>query len=65
MREAARVLDAAYEVAGSSGIYQDNPLHRRFQDMKVISQHVQARRSHYGFVGRHLLGYPFQPGPLN
>ena len=65
MREAADCLRSAYELAGSSGIYQDNPLQRRFQDMHVITQHVQARRSHYGFVGRHLLGFPFAPGPLN
>jgi alkylation response protein AidB-like acyl-CoA dehydrogenase len=62
--EAAAVLDIGYTVAGSSGIYHDNPLHRRFQDMHVITQHVQGRPSHYGFVGRYLLGHPYQHGPL-
>ncbi len=65
IREAAAVLDIAYQVAGSSGIYQSNPLQRRVQDMNVITQHVQGRRSHYAFVGKYLLGFPFQPGPLN
>ena len=62
--EAVSVLDLAYRVAGSSAIYQDNPLQRRFQDMHVISQHVQGRPSHYGVVGRYFLGHPFRPGPM-
>ena len=65
IREAAAALDIGYTVAGSSGIYHDNPLHRRFQDMHVITQHVQGRLSHYGFVGRYLLGHPYQYGPLS
>jgi len=65
IREAAAVLDLAYTVSGSSAIYQTNPLQRRFQDMHVITQHVQARMGHYGFVGRYFLGHPFQPGPMN
>tara|TARA_A100001037_G_scaffold130890_1_gene118574 strand:- start:1063 stop:1221 length:159 start_codon:yes stop_codon:yes gene_type:complete len=52
-------------VAESSGIYHANPLQRRFQDMKVVTQRSQGRRSHYGFVGGYLLGAPFKPGPLN
>ena len=63
--EAAAALGLAYTVAGSSAIYRDNPLQRRFQDMQVITQHVQARLQNYPMVGRHLLGHPFVPGPLN
>jgi len=65
IREAAASLDIACQVAGSSGIYHANPLQRRFQDMKVVTQRSQGRRSHYGFVGGYLLGAPFKPGPLN
>ena len=65
IRESAAVVNLAYTVAGSTAIYQDNPLQRRYQDMQVITQHVQARMSHYGLVGRYFLGHPFQPGPLN
>lgn len=65
IREAAAALDIGYTVAGSSGIYHDNPLHRRFQDMHVITQHVQGRPGHYGFVGKYLLGHPYQHGPLS
>ncbi|MCZ6619424.1 MAG: acyl-CoA dehydrogenase family protein, partial [Gammaproteobacteria bacterium] len=65
IREAAAVLDLGYTVIGSTSIYQSNPLQRRFQDMHVITQHVQARLSHYGYVGRHFLGHDYEPGPLN
>ena len=65
IREAAAVLDLAYAVAGSTAIYEANPLQRRFQDMHVITQHVQARLGHYGYVGRYFLGHPFKPSPLN
>jgi alkylation response protein AidB-like acyl-CoA dehydrogenase len=62
--DAAAALDLAYTVAGSSAIYQTNPLQRRFQDMHVITQHVQGRPAHYGVVGRYFLGHPFKPGPM-
>jgi alkylation response protein AidB-like acyl-CoA dehydrogenase len=65
IREAAAALDIGYSIAGSSGIYHDNPLHRRYQDMNVITQHVQGRLGHYGFVGRYLLGHPYEHGPLS
>ena len=62
--DAATALDLAYTVAGSSAIYRANPLQRRFQDMHVITQHVQGRPAHYGVVGRYFLGHPFKPGPM-
>ena len=64
INDAATALDLAYKVAGSSAIYQANPLQRRFQDMHVITQHVQGRPAHYGVVGRYFLGHPFKPGPM-
>ena len=64
INEATAALDLAYKVAGSSAIYESNPLQRRFQDMHVISQHVQGRPAHYGVVGRYFLGHPFKPGPM-
>jgi alkylation response protein AidB-like acyl-CoA dehydrogenase len=64
IRDATSVLDLAYTVAGSSAIYVANPLQRRFQDMHVISQHVQGRPAHSSVVGRYFLGHPFKPGPM-
>jgi alkylation response protein AidB-like acyl-CoA dehydrogenase len=65
LRMAAQAFEGAYTVAGSTAIYTANPLHRRFQDMHTITQHVQARVGHYGYMGRYLFGHPFEPGPLN
>ena len=64
MREAAAVLDAAYMLVGSSGIYRQHPIHRRFQDMHVVTQHVQARMNHFQTAGAFLLGNAFRPGVM-
>ncbi len=56
IRLAAQVVDTVYNVAGATAIYEDNPIQRHFQDIHVISQHLQSRLSHYQLVGRHWLG---------
>lgn len=56
MRQAAVATDAAYDVAGSDAIYLGHPVQRRFQDVHVMTQHVQARLSHYENVGKFVLG---------
>jgi alkylation response protein AidB-like acyl-CoA dehydrogenase len=53
---AVQVVDAVYNAAGASSVYEGHPLQRAFQDIHVISQHLQARRAHYELVGRHWLG---------
>jgi indole-3-acetate monooxygenase len=58
IRLAVHVVDTVYNAAGVSAIYDANPLQRHFQDIHVISQHLQARLSHYELVGRHWLGLP-------
>ncbi len=55
IREAAAVVDLAYKVAGTTAIYQPHRLQRRFQDMHVITQHVQARESYYALLGRYAM----------
>jgi indole-3-acetate monooxygenase len=50
------VVDTVYNTAGTTAIYQGHPLQRHFQDIHVISQHVQSRLSHYELVGRLRLG---------
>ena len=64
IRESAAVLDLAYKVAGSTGIYQDQTLQRRFQDMHVITQHVQARESYYGLLGRYAISGEYELTPM-
>jgi alkylation response protein AidB-like acyl-CoA dehydrogenase len=56
MRLAVQVVDTVYNAAGATSIYEGHPLQRAFQDIHVISQHVQARRTHYELVGRYWLG---------
>jgi indole-3-acetate monooxygenase len=58
IRLAVRVVDTVYNAAGVTAIYEANPLQRHFQDIHVISQHLQGRLSHYELVGRHWLGLP-------
>ncbi len=56
IRLAVRVVDTVYNAAGVTAIYDGHPLQRHFQDIHVISQHIQARLSTYELVGRHWLG---------
>src|SRR5438128_664113 len=58
IRLAVKVVDAAYNAAGATAVYESHLLQRHFQDIHVISQHLQGRRSHYELVGRHWLGLP-------
>jgi len=56
IRLAAQVVDTVYNAAGATAIYDANPLQRHFQDIHVITQHMQGRLAHYEMVGRHWLG---------
>ena len=64
IRECAEVLDVAYKVVGSTGIYQTQGIQRRFQDMHVITQHVQAREAHFNLVGKYLISKNYSFGPM-
>lgn len=61
---AAQVVDTVYHAAGATAIYEGHLLQRAFQDIHVITQHTQARRTHYELVGRHWLGLPIDEGRL-
>jgi len=58
IRLAVQVVDAVYNAAGATAVYEEHLLQRHFQDIHVISQHLQGRLSHYELVGRHGLGLP-------
>jgi len=49
-------VDTIYNAAGATAVYEDNLIQRHFQDIHVISQHLQSRLAHYELVGRHWLG---------
>ena len=56
IRTAARVVAAAYDVAGSGGIFKGNPIQRRLQDVQAITQQVQGRMTHYDTAGAFYMG---------
>ena len=56
IRLAVQVVDAVYNAAGATAIYESHLLQRHFQDIHVISQHLQGRLAHYELVGQHTLG---------
>jgi alkylation response protein AidB-like acyl-CoA dehydrogenase len=56
IRLAVQVVDTIYNAAGVTAIYESNVIQRHFQDIHVISQHLQGRLSYYELVGKHLLG---------
>jgi alkylation response protein AidB-like acyl-CoA dehydrogenase len=62
IHQAAEVVDLVYGAAGSTAIFAESTLQRHFQDIHVITQHVQARHAHYESVGRLFLG--LDPDPL-
>jgi len=56
IRLAVEVVDSLYKAAGVTVIYEGNLIQRHFQDIHVISQHLQGRFAHYELVGKHSLG---------
>lgn len=56
IRTGAQVATVAYDVAGSDGIFERNPIQRRLQDAQVITQQVQGRLTHYDTAGAFYLG---------
>lgn len=64
IRLAAQVIDAVYSAAGATAAYEGSLIQRHFQDIHVITQHLQGRMAHYELVGRHWLGLPIEEGRL-
>jgi indole-3-acetate monooxygenase len=56
IRLAVDIVDTLYRAAGVTVIYEGNLMQRHFQDIHVISQHLQGRLAHYELVGKHALG---------
>jgi alkylation response protein AidB-like acyl-CoA dehydrogenase len=64
IRLAAQVIDAVYNAAGATAAYESSLIQRHFQDIHVITQHLQSRLSHYELVGSHWLGLPVDQSRL-
>ena len=56
IRLSAEIVDSLYNACGATAVFEGNPIQRYFQDIHVITQHVQGHLSHYELVGRHWLG---------
>ena len=56
IRLAAQIVDTVYNAAGTTAVYDGHLLQRHFQDIHVITQHLQGRLSHYELIGRYWLG---------
>ena len=58
------VVDALYQAAGATAIFNDNPFERRFRDIHSVAQQLQGRRQHFETVGQHLMGLEADSGWL-
>lgn len=56
IRQSAAVVDIAYNLSGSTSIFAERDIQRRFQDIHVITQQVQGREAHYETAGQFFLG---------
>lgn len=52
------VVDACFELAGGSAVYDSSPLQRRLRDIRVSAQHATVHRRHYLNAGKWLLASP-------
>jgi alkylation response protein AidB-like acyl-CoA dehydrogenase len=56
IHRAAWVADTAFQLAGATAIFENNPFERRFRDMHAVTQQIQARQAHYETAGQYFLG---------
>ncbi|HEX2825003.1 MAG TPA: acyl-CoA dehydrogenase family protein [Burkholderiales bacterium] len=64
IRLAAQIVDAVYNAAGATAAFEGNLIQRHFQDIHVITQHVQGRLAHYETAGKYWLGLPLDESHL-
>jgi alkylation response protein AidB-like acyl-CoA dehydrogenase len=58
IRLAAEIVDSLYNAAGATAAFEGHVMQRHFQDIHVITQHVQGRLSHFELAGRLVMGVP-------
>ena len=56
IRQAAEVVDIAYEMFGAGAIFKSNLIQRRWQDVHTIAQQIQGRSTNFETAGRYFLG---------
>ncbi len=56
IQRAKEVVESAYCLCGSNAILETNPIQRQFQDINVVSQHIQGRSTHFETAGQFFMG---------
>ena len=56
IRKSKEIVETAYELCGSNAILDTNPIQRQFQDIHVVSQHIQGRATHFETAGQFFMG---------
>jgi alkylation response protein AidB-like acyl-CoA dehydrogenase len=56
IQTAGRIVEEIYRHCGATAAFDGNIIQRYFQDIHVITQHVQGRVAHYELVGQHWMG---------
>ncbi len=56
IRLAAQAVESIYYACGATAAFEGHIIQRHFQDIHVITQHVQGHLTHYETVGKHWLG---------
>ena len=56
IRQAKAATNLVYDLCSTDSIRRSEPVHRCFQDLHVIAQHLQGRPEVYGIVGGYKLG---------
>ena len=56
IRTSCEVVNIAYNLGGSSAVFESSPLQRYFQDANVMSQQGQGRMLHFDVAGAYYLG---------
>ena len=56
IRTSADVVNSAYNICGSTAIFDTNIIQRCFQDAHAIRQQIQGRPNHYDTAGQFYLG---------
>lgn len=59
IRLAVQIVESIYPHCGATAAFDGNLIQRYFQDIHVITQHVQGRLSHYELVGQYTMGLSF------
>jgi alkylation response protein AidB-like acyl-CoA dehydrogenase len=64
IRLGAQIIDSVYNAAGATAAFEGNLIQRHFQDIHVITQHVQGRLAHSETAGQYWLGLPLDESHL-